>query len=110
MIYLQISQVPLIMDFGNRNTQKYTFKSPNLLLELQKLGSSASDIKTFNGRYEKILFVLNTHMKDGFLVTLVQCYDPAYRCFTFLDYQLVPTLKEYFHLIGLPFLVQVPFS
>lgn len=33
-----------------------------------------------------------------------------YRCFTFQDYQLVPTLDEFSHLIGLPIPDQVLFS
>jgi len=41
---------------------------------------------------------------------LVQFYNPRYHCFTFPDYQLVPTLEEYAYLVGLPVLDQVPFS
>ncbi|XP_050919418.1 uncharacterized protein LOC127136957 [Lathyrus oleraceus] len=48
-------------------------------------------------------------MVDGVLATLVQFYDPFYRCFTFPDYQLVSTLEEFSHMIGLPIPDQVPF-
>ncbi|XP_050877397.1 uncharacterized protein LOC127081157 [Lathyrus oleraceus] len=48
-------------------------------------------------------------MMEGILATLVQFYDPLYQCFTFPDYQLVPTLEEFSHLIGLPIHDQVPF-
>jgi len=44
------------------------------------------------------------------LKTLVQFYDPRYHCFTFPDYQLVPTLEEYSYLMGRPVLEEVPFS
>ena len=47
---------------------------------------------------------------DRVLKTLVQLYDPRYHCFTFLDYQLVPTLEEYSYLMGRPVLEEVPFS
>ena len=40
---------------------------------------------------------------------LVQFYDHLYRCFTFPDYQLVPTLEEYAHLLGIPVSDEVPF-
>ena len=40
----------------------------------------------------------------------MQFYDPFYRCFTFPDFQLVPTLEEYSHLLGIPISSRVPFS
>lgn len=97
------------MDFGRRRTQKYTSKSPKLeyLRELEYLVVNPKD---FKGRYGRLLPLLNTNMMEGILATLVQFYDPFYLCFTFLDYQLVPTLKEFSHLIGLPIHDQVPFS
>ena len=53
---------------------------------------------------------MKTKMKDGFLFTLVQFYDPLYHCFTFPDYQLVPTLEEYSYLSGRPITCVVPFT
>ena len=41
---------------------------------------------------------------------LVQFYDPMYRCFTFPDFQLLPTLEEYAYHVGIPILDQLPFS
>ncbi|KAI5395513.1 hypothetical protein KIW84_061897 [Lathyrus oleraceus] len=41
---------------------------------------------------------------------LVQFYDPLYRCFTFPDFKLLPTLEEYAYLVGIPVLDQLPFS
>ena len=49
-------------------------------------------------------------MKDGILSTLVQFYDPMYHCFTFSDYQLMPTLEEYSYLLGFPITDRVPFT
>ncbi|XP_050893613.1 uncharacterized protein LOC127100451 [Lathyrus oleraceus] len=48
-------------------------------------------------------------MMEGILATLVQFNDPLYRCFTFPDYQPMPTLEEFSHLIGLLIQDQVPF-
>jgi len=41
---------------------------------------------------------------------LVQFYDPLYHCFTFPDYQLVPTLEEYSYWVALKVSDKVPFS
>ena len=54
--------------------------------------------------------ILNTSVEKGILETLVQFYDPLYHCFTFPDYQLLPTLEEYSHLMGLSVLNKVPFT
>ena len=40
----------------------------------------------------------------------MQFNDPLYRCFTFPYFQLVPTLEEYSHLLGIPVSSRVPFS
>lgn len=64
----------------------------------------------FKGKYGIHLPLLKTNMVKGILAKLVQFYDPLYWCFTFPDYQLVPTLEEFSHLIGLPIPDQVPFS
>ncbi|XP_050897293.1 uncharacterized protein LOC127104128 [Lathyrus oleraceus] len=96
------------MDFGRR-TQKYTFKSPKLEY-LRELGYLVVNPEDFKGRYGRLLPLLKTNKMEGILATLVQFYDPFYRCFTFPDYQLVPTLEEFPHLIGLPIHDQVPFS
>ncbi|KAI5420241.1 hypothetical protein KIW84_044148 [Lathyrus oleraceus] len=49
-------------------------------------------------------------MVEGLLSVLVQFYDPLYHCFTFPDFQLVPTLEEYSHLLGILVSNRVPFS
>ena len=41
---------------------------------------------------------------------LFQFFDPKHHCFTFPDYQLVPTLEESSKLLGLPMLERVPFT
>lgn len=97
------------MDFVKRSTKKYSFKKVDLT-ELRKLGSFVSDPEKFRGRYGKLLGILKTNVEDGILETLVQFYDPLYHCFTFPDYQLVPTLEEYAFWIGLPIASRVPFS
>ena len=44
------------------------------------------------------------------MCVLFQFFDPIHHCFTFLDYQLVPTLEEFSQLLGVPVLDQTPFT
>lgn len=97
------------MDFGRRRTHKYTFKSPKLE-DLRKLGYVVVNPEDFKGKYGRLLPLLKTNMVEGDLATLVQFNGPLYKCFTFPDYQLVPTLEEFSHLIGLPIPNEFPFS
>jgi hypothetical protein len=64
----------------------------------------------FKQRHGKLLSILSADMVEGLLSVLVQFYDPLYRYFTFPDYQLVPTLEEYVHLLGIPVSSRVLFS
>ena len=41
---------------------------------------------------------------------LFQIFDPLHHCFTFPDYQLVPTLEEFSQLPRIPILHQVPYN
>ncbi|AES96356.2 transmembrane protein, putative [Medicago truncatula] len=92
-----------------RNTRKFTFRKLDLE-NLKKLAFEVTNLENFCDRHGKLLGVLWTNIEKGCLETLVQFYDPAYHCFTFPDYQLMPTLEEYSHLIGLPVLDKVPFT
>ena len=97
------------MYYGRRTTKKYNFRCPDLK-ELRKLASFVLDPLDFKQHHGKLLCILSTDVVEGILNVLVQFYDPLYRCFTFPDYQLVPTLKEYAHLLGIPVSNKVPFS
>ncbi|KAI5410511.1 hypothetical protein KIW84_055861 [Lathyrus oleraceus] len=97
------------MDYGRRNTKKYSFGCPDLK-ELRKLSSFVLDPLDLKQHHGKLLSILSADVVEGPSSVLVQIYDPLYRCFTFLDYQLVPTLEEYAHLLGIPVSSKVPFS
>ena len=97
------------MDYGRRNTKKYSFRCPDLK-ELRKLASFVLDPLDFKQRHGKLLSILSANVVEGLLSVLVQFYDPLYHCFTFPDFQLVPTLEEYSHLLGIPVSSRVPFS
>ncbi|GAU37329.1 hypothetical protein TSUD_61430 [Trifolium subterraneum] len=97
------------MDLKKRNTKKYSFKEPDLS-RLRELGALVPFPEDFQKLYGKLLTILNTNVEEGILNTLVQFYDPIYHCFTFVDYQLVPTLEEYSYWVGLPISERVPYT
>ena len=84
-----------------RRTHGYKFKRPNLE-SLRKPAKMLTSPDHFRKRYGHLLSILRTDVDEGLLNTWVHFYDPLYPCFTFPDYQLAPTLEEYFHWVGLP--------
>ncbi|XP_050877571.1 uncharacterized protein LOC127081349 [Lathyrus oleraceus] len=78
--------------------------------KLRKLGSLVASPLDLKDQYGRLLIVLNTDVEYGVLNTLVQFYDSAYKCFTFPDYQLAPTLEEYSYYTGFPVSYHIPFS
>jgi len=92
-----------------RSVKKYSFKSPNLT-RLRELGSLVTSPGGFRDRHGRLLDILKIKVEKGILETLVQFYDPAYHCFTFSYYQLVPTLEEYSYWVGLPVPDKEPFN
>ncbi|KAI5435909.1 hypothetical protein KIW84_022363 [Lathyrus oleraceus] len=89
------------MERLKRHTKKYSFRQPDLK-ELRNLTSYVLDPFGFKARYGKLLPLLTTQVDEGLMNTLAQFYDPLYHCFSFPDFQLLPTLEEYAHLVGLP--------
>jgi len=98
-----------IVDMETRSVKRYHFKSQNLD-DLKKLALVVTDQTGFRNPHGRLLSILNTKFDEGVLKTLVQFYDPCYHCFTFPDYQLVPTLEEYSYLMDRPVLEEVTFS
>ena len=106
---MRIANVTGNMNFGRRSVKKYNLINPKLE-ELRKLVSTITDPFGFKDRYGSLISLLTLRMEEGLLQTLVQFYDPLYHCFTFPDYQLMPTLEEYAQLIHIPVADTVPFS
>src|SRR3954463_15775195 len=84
-----------------RSIKKYTFRNSSAK-ELKELATLVPNLDNFKNRYGKLISILKTKVEKGIRETLVQFYDPVYHCFTFPDYQLMPTLEEYSYWIGLP--------
>jgi len=82
------------MSTKTRSIKKYSFRKPDLT-KLRELGLQVTNLKNFRESHGRLLDLLRVNVEDGILETLVQFYDPVYHCFTFPDYQLVPTLEEY---------------
>src|SRR3954464_15410921 len=59
-----------------RYTKKYGFKTPDVE-RLIELASSVQDPSNFRKSYGKLLPILNTHVDEGLLKTLVQFYDTS---------------------------------
>src|ERR1051325_2899231 len=97
------------MDVRRRYTKKYSFRIPDVG-KLKELASLVEDPSDFRKRYGTLLTILNTNVDEGLLKTFVQFYDPVYRYFTFPDYQLMPTLEEYAHILGISVFDKVPFN
>ncbi|KAI5431027.1 hypothetical protein KIW84_035250 [Lathyrus oleraceus] len=58
------------MDYGRRNTKKYSFRCPNLR-ELRKLASFILDPLDFKQLHGKLLSILSTDVVEGLLSVLV---------------------------------------
>jgi len=92
-----------------RKTRQFRFRDPDTS-ELRKLASKVASPEDFRARHGRLLNLFKIKMIPGILDTLVQFYDPVCHCFTFLDFQLVPTLEEYSYWIGIPVSDKEPFN
>jgi hypothetical protein len=80
------------------------------LASLRDLALKVEDLTGFRHRYGALLTIIQTNVDEKLVHTLVQFYDREYRCFTFPDFQLVPTLEAYSHLTCLSIAKGVPFA
>ena len=66
----------------------------NGLRELvKKMTTTQND--TLRRGYGNLLNLLEVKVQTPAIIALAQYYDPPFRCFTFLDFQLVPTVEEF---------------
>ena len=82
------------MNSGKRKIGKYCLKDPKID-ELISLIPEIECSADFRKKYGSIISLMKLRMKEGILSTLVQFYDPMYYCFTFPDYQLMPTVIQW---------------
>jgi hypothetical protein len=104
-----LRQVEFVNIVGMKMTKSYKFKEVDLA-SLRDLALKIEDPTGFRHRYGALLPILHTNVDEKLVHTLVQFYDPKYRCFTFPDFQLVPTLEAYSSLMDLSIAKGIPFS
>jgi len=59
-------------------------------------------MQAFRKAYGKILDLTIVEISTEVVVSLTQYYDQPLRCFTFGDFQLVPTVEEFEEILGCP--------
>ena len=71
---------------------------------LQGLGQLMDQLQrqAFRKTYGKIWDLAMIEVFVEAIVSLTQYYDQPLRCFTFGDFQLVPTIKEFKEILGCP--------
>ena len=77
---------------------------------LQQLVSRVSETSSFTKKYDRLLNLVTTSFDEKMMSVLFQFFDPKHHCFTFPDYQLVPTMEEFSQILGIPILDQIPFT
>ena len=57
--------------------------------------------EAFTKKYGDIAVLLRVQLDDGWLQAVAQLWNPTYRCFTFNQQDLVPTIDEYTALLNI---------
>ena len=78
--------------------------------QLKELISRIPENSSFSERHGRLISLVNTNIEEDMIKVLFQFFDPLHHCFTFLDYQLVPTLEEFSRLLKIPILDQLPYN
>ena len=96
------------MASARRNTiQINLVKMP---LQLKDFTLRISENFPFTKKQGRLLNLVTSKPDEELLKVLFQFFDPLHHCFTFLDFQLVPTMEEFSQLLGVPILDQLPFK
>ena len=78
--------------------------------QLKKLASRVPENSSFTKRHGRILNLVTSSFDEDMMKVLFQFFDPLHHCFTFPDYQPVPTLEEFSQLLRIPILNQLSFN
>ena len=90
-----------------RNTIRVNFVQ--IPAQLKDLASRISDTYSFIRRHGQLLSLVISKLDEQMMSVLFQFFDLVHHCFTFPDYQLVPTLEEFYDLLGISILEKTPF-
>ncbi|XP_058784081.1 uncharacterized protein LOC131658848 [Vicia villosa] len=58
----------------------------------------------------KLINLVRIKVDEALLNSMMQFYDPRLHCFTYRDFQLVPTLEEFSHIMDIPIPDQIPYT
>ncbi|XP_050889442.1 uncharacterized protein LOC127094682 [Lathyrus oleraceus] len=106
-----VASVSAAMDkTDRRKTYQYKLRDSKVD-ELRKLSECLTEDYrvAFKQAYGNLLGVLSTKEDSGLMFTFTQFYDPTLHYFTFQNFLLAPTLKEFAHLLQLPVKNQAPY-
>ena len=73
-----------------RNTIRTSFVQ--IPAQLRELALKVPDTSSFVRRYGHLLSLVTSKLDEQMMSVLFQLFDLLHHCFTFPDYQLVPTL------------------
>ena len=91
-----------------RNTIRVNFVQ--IPSQLRELVSKVPDTSSFARRHGQLLSLVTSKFDEKMMSVLFHFFDPVHHCFTFPDYQLVPTLEEFSDLLDISILEQTPFT
>src|SRR3954463_7900625 len=94
---------PTTRDYIRINISTIPSELKDLILEFPKNAQ-------FTEKHGHLLHLVTSKFEEDMIRVLFQFLYPEHHCFTFPDYQSVPTLEEFSKLIGLPVRDQLPFT
>jgi len=82
------------------------------LTVLRELGQKLKVVERtiFKSKYGNLLGLLEVEVQVLAITALTQYYDPPLRCFTFCDFQLVPTFEELSQMLDMPTNKMMPYQ
>ena len=88
------------MASARRNTIRISFVI--IPLQLKELVSRVPETSLFTNKYGLLLNLVTSGFDVKMTSVHFQFFDPKQNCFTFPDYQLVPTMEEFSQILGIP--------
>ncbi|KAL5123504.1 hypothetical protein HKD37_02G004082 [Glycine soja] len=94
---------PCVVNDGDKSKRQKVLSSQDVT-SLKELGRMMGPLQrqAFRKVYGKILDLTAAEVFTEAVVSLAQYYDQPLRCFTFGDFQMVPTIEEFEEILGCP--------
>ena len=94
------------------SARRYTIQINHVKVhpQLKEFASRIPESSPFIEKHGRLLNLVTSTPDEEMLTMLFQFFDPLHHCFTFPDYQLVPTMEEFSQLLGVPILNQSSFN